>query len=66
MARTHNPKHAHRSGQYQNRAKATQCPKCGRKSALTRKNLASDVVVACRWTLQGKCDYVVMEDLGHD
>lgn len=45
-----------------NRAKRTQCPKCGRKSALTRKNLASDVVVACRWTLQGLCDYVLMDD----
>lgn len=44
------------------RAKRTQCPKCGRKSALIRKNLAADVVVACRWTLQGLCDYVVSEE----
>lgn len=31
-----------------------QCPKCGRKSALVR----IDDVTACRWTEQGKCDYV--------
>lgn len=45
-----------------NRAARTQCPKCGRKGALTRRNLSDDVIVACRWALQGKCDYVKMRE----
>jgi ribosomal protein S27AE len=31
-----------------------RCPKCGRGAALVRL----EDVIACRWGLEGKCDYV--------
>ena len=37
-------------------AERHRCPKCGRKSAV--KNDAEMRMTYCRWTLEGKCDYV--------
>jgi ribosomal protein L37AE/L43A len=39
-------------------AERRQCPECGRKGALLRRNLAVDVVVACRY-----CTYTVLRDV---
>lgn len=46
------------------RMERNTCPECGRRGAITYRNLPADVARACRWAFEKKCTYVVMKEQG--